>query len=556
MSQAQRNYEKVLNIGVIILILWHMLMSQSKYYFGTYKAESIYAIVLFLGGITYLILCRFLWKGSFSRIKNYAAKFRSTNQFICAALCFWYLVSFLVNGKPYIKENVWQMFDAAVVCLLVFNLPFVLTKIKAKKVIEVLLHVTSLYEFLILAYALWHVFKLDFIRLPTGEIIGLGRQHTFQLGTHYCGTSGIMLSFILVSFYMIATQKAAVKILYTINLIPFTYALLLTNSRAGFIACVAAYFSAVFLTVWNYSKEKPAFFRWGFGIIFGAAAAGIIWLSRSWAFQLFESITHYSNPEAAQMRNLFFSPQQACGYNGISRSLLVLSLPAFLSGEKIKKIISKVNRSFCRTAKIALFTAVIMIFCAVFTFISPLYHSSGQNTPVNTAYAQDTNDQNIHVQAGKDSLRDLSNLDTMKYRMDVWKSAISVMRSDWRTFLFGVTPVGVPDALINIGNLYFRAWHAHNQVLQIGVSLGVPMMILFVIFLVITGIRAVRLCLTDGSRHFRGAYIIPVAFAAYVVLDLVESYLFATFDIMSSLFFLFCGWINVLEQNKKEASED
>ena len=84
-----------------------------------------------------------------------------------------------------------------------------------------------------------------------------------------------------------------------------------------------------------------------------------------------------------------------------------------------------------------------------------------------------------------------------------------------------------------------------------GVSLGVPMMIVLLIFFISTGIKSFRLGILGRNQHFIGAYILPVVYITLIISTLVEAYLFASFTIMSCLFFLFCGWINALDADEK-----
>ena len=551
MTQAQKNYEKLLGIGTMILLLWHMLMTFGKYFCSTYKAEMIYAAVLAFAAVIYLVLCRFKWPETQYRVKDFAIKFRSPCQIFCFILFIWTILSFLINGMPYFMDNLWLIFDVGIDCLLLFNLPMILSKEKAKKTIDVLLHIVSLAGTGIALFGLWHLFTLDFITLPTGEIIGIVTYsfHFFQLGSYYNLTAAIALSFILISLYMMATQPAALKIIYAVNLIPHTLVLMLTNSRTAFIACVFAYFVAMFLTVWNLPAQRSIPVRLITSLAASAAAAGITWMMRTWSFQLFESVTHFSNPAASRIMNPAMFSDISSGSDEISRCLLLVSLPVFLSGEKVKQYFLKIRRVFFRTAKISMLAAVLMVLCTVCSYVAPMIDNGTKSFQLNIARAE--GETQTAAQAGQDDLRDLGNLGTIKDREQIWQKSISVIQTDWRSFLFGITPMATKDALAQL-------WvtHAHNQLLQVGLILGVPMMIVFTLFLIVMIVKSFRLGLISGKRYFPGAYILPIVFGTYVILTLVESHLVATFSIMSSLFFLFCGWINALDITNTVSEEN
>ncbi len=540
MTQTQKNYEKMLGIGTWILILWHMLMTFGKYFCSTYKGEMIYAAVLALAAVIYLVLCRVKWPETQYRIKEFVNKLRSPWQIFCFVLFIWTILSFLVNGMPYFMDNLWLIFDVGIDCLLLFNLPMVLSKKTAKKAIDMLLHVVSLIGTGIALFGLWHLFTLDFITLETGEIIGMVR-HSFQLGAYYNLTAAIALSLILISLYMMAAQPKALKIAYGINLLPHTLVLMLTNSRTSFVACIFAYSFAMFLAVWNLPSRKSVPVRLIVSLTASAATAGIIWMMRTWSFQLFEAVTHYSNPVTSRIMSPMMLADVSSESDGISRCLFLVSPLIFISGEKVKRALRKIQRAFSRTAKAAMIAAVFMVLCTVCSSVSPIPKS-------NAVYAED--DAKTAAQAGEEALRDLNDLGTIKAREQIWNKAISVMQSDWKCFLFGVTPMAAKDALSQYG-----AAHAHNQLLQVGLILGVPMMAAFLVFLIAMGVKSFRLGFLIGNNHFPGAYILMVMFSTFVVLTLVEAYLVATFSIMSALFFLFCGWINALDADKEKAEE-
>ena len=545
MTQAQKTYEKLLGIGTLILVLWHMLMSFGKYFFANYKAELAFAGLLGAAAVIYLLLSLFKWKETRYRIIDFFKKFRTPGQIICILLFVWTILSFLVNGMPHFKDNLWLIFDTGINCLILFNLPMVLSKEKAKKAIEWLLHIVSLFGLAVVLFGLWHLFTLNFITLKTGEIIGMTVYYSFQLGSYYNLTAAITLSFILIAFYMIASQSKLIKILYSISLIPYTLALLLTNSRAGFISCVSAYFLTVFLILWNQQSKRSIPVRLLICIAASAAAAGIIWEMRTWAFQLFETVTHFSSGKLTHLTGI----SMTAGNHGvpdsseISQCMVLFSIPVFLSWEKMKEQLTRLQYSLRRSAKISLLTALVLVFCTVTSVVSPMIGSNS-----NIDYAQTSEKETkTAAQAGEDAVRDLNNMGTIKARERIWQETISIMTSDWRSFLFGTTPIGTLDALKNV-----NAFHAHNQILQVGICIGVPMMLVFTAFLILIGIKCIPLGLIDGKRISHEAFILPTVFISFIILTLVEAYLFASFSIMSSLFFLFCGWINALDEERRK----
>ena len=551
MTQAQKNYEKLLNIGMIVLLLWHMIMTIGKIFFSTVKAEMIYAAFLFLLSAVYIVLCRTKWTNTENRIDLITAKIRTPNQFICIVFLIWYMISLLINKGPRVKDNIWLIYDAGINCLLLFNLPVILSKEKGKKIIDFLLCVVSIVGLFYVIYGLWHLFTLNFIRLESGEFIRMTTYHTFEIGAYYNSTGAFALSFILIALYMIATQNILIKIFYALTLIPHTLTLFLTNSRAIFIACIAAYFFFVFLTVWNKTKQKMTALRLTISILTSAAAAAVIWELRPLAFQLFESVTNFSGGQINALTLLSQKPAaniEAFPVNGISRCMMLFSLSPLFSKKNSKKFSIIVSRFAKRAVRISLITALIMVFYTVSSYVLPGNEDNNRSSFIADRISAQSE---TAVQSGEDSVRDINDFSTIKSRERTWKYSLEIIKSDWKTFLFGVTPLGFNDAFYKVSGIGKKYHHAHNEVLNMGVSLGVPMMIVLLIFFISTGIKSFRLGILGRNQRFIGAYILPVVYITLIISTLVEAYLFASFTIMSCLFFLFCGWINALDADEK-----
>ena len=148
---------------------------------------------------------------------------------------------------------------------------------------------------------------------------------------------------------------------------------------------------------------------------------------------------------------------------------------------------------------------------------------------------------------GKEYARDIDDLETIQSRKIIWKNAIKIMKTDTKTFLFGVTPLGFDDALKEIGAGQTKIYTAHNELLNMGISLGVPMMFALLLLFIFTGIKSFRLAFSEKNWSFESAYILPVIFFTFNISTLIEGYLFASFTLSSCLFFLVCGWINALD---------
>ena len=537
----------MLNIGFIVLLSWHMIMTIGKIFFSTYKAEMIYAGFLFLVSFIYIVLCRVRWKGTQSRINLITSRIRTPNQFICIIFFIWYIFSLLINKGPRVKDNFWLLYDVGINCLFLFNLSMIVPEEKRKKTIDLLLYIVSLVGLCYVIYGLWHLFTLNFIHLESGEFIGMTHDYHFELGLYYNPTAAIFLSLILISIYMIATQNKTIRIFYVLSLIPYTLALYLTNARGSFIAGVFAYFCFIFLIIWNNLKQTSIVRRFFVAFFAAAATATVIWDLRPIAFQFFESVTHFSTGGIVSPTAKF--PDKN-GYNAlfsmneIHKCIILFAFPAFIPKDKIKKLSKRVKSLISRPIKILIITALLFFFCTISQYIGN--RMMGFNIVPIEAENISTLSQNTS-QTRKEYARDMDDFNTIRAREIIWKNAIKVMKSDWKTFLFGVTPLGFDDALKRIGENSPTIYTAHNELLNMGVSLGVPMMFTLLALFISTAIMSIRLGLSGRNQYYKGAFILPVIFFTFIVATLIEGYLFASFTISSSLFFLVSGWINTLD---------
>lgn len=559
-GKAQLIYEKVLGFGTLFLVLMHMLLALSRYVINVsvfIPFERWYVVILIIAGLVYPVLCLILWRDTLSRLGNFLNKLVSPAQIYCLLLFVWYILVCWINQKEYetayFSLNDWWLLDTFVNCIILFSLPRVLSEDKAKKYIHILLHIVALCGTAIAVYALYCLFTLHVVTLPGGGQIGMSRGEMLYIGAHYNISAAIEFSMVLVCLYMLASQKWLLKIPYGAALLIHTYTLMLNNSRTAFVACMCSYALALFLMLWNGLHQKPVLLRWAAGFAGAAAAVGILWLMRPWSFQLFEDVTHFSERLAAQSSNAgsFLSPAAYTApfvirnapqvTNAVSSSLFLL-LPAAGLFRK------KTGRLLIIPAAALLLALTVVFFPGQHSGKSTSYIYEAQPAAVNALFVQDGSA--VLHQADNEGEKAVRKLTDSMNREPVWRSAINVLKSGPHFFFIGVTPIGVPVALQEMGGLNFEAAHAHNELLQMAVAMGVPMMVLFAAFLIYMTVKSVRLGMIEGREHFRGAYMVPIVFAGLAVLTLAEAYLFGYFCIMSSLFFLFCGWINALTGKK------
>lgn len=145
-------------------------------------------------------------------------------------------------------------------------------------------------------------------------------------------------------------------------------------------------------------------------------------------------------------------------------------------------------------------------------------------------------------------------------RESIWKACRQLLNSGPANRYLGVTPCKVRKMMMEVGGLKFSMPHAHNVVLQIGVSLGVIAMALEVIFLLLIVVRGFRIVI-NRKRFSRNAWMIPVLLVCMYIMDTVEVTTFATGWATLPVFYLFAGLLASMDRrarkrSKRTAAED
>ena len=151
----------------------------------------------------------------------------------------------------------------------------------------------------------------------------------------------------------------------------------------------------------------------------------------------------------------------------------------------------------------------------------------------------------------EENARDFSNLSSRQY---VWLAALRTLGSSKFITFFGVTPAGVTEALQIQGLYWSEVAHAHNIFLQLGISMGIPALILFLAF--VLRIVGNSLLIAGGKNQILSRnprLIIAVsAILCFLIINLAEAYLVAYFSVISCFFFLFCGFTLSTQDDEKE----
>ena len=161
----------------------------------------------------------------------------------------------------------------------------------------------------------------------------------------------------------------------------------------------------------------------------------------------------------------------------------------------------------------------------------------------------------LTAQILNNKLKPRTNYSNLSGRKNVWRASIAVMTSNAANFIFGVTAAYVPNRLLETGLVTYPSRHAHNILLQIGASLGVPAMLLYAVFLILLCYRCAHI-LIEALRQRKNerisrSWIIAVIVLFLTVFGAVEVLTFSVNVLNLPVFYILTGWITALERHYK-----
>ena len=253
---------------------------------------------------------------------------------------------------------------------------------------------------------------------------------------------------------------------------------------------------------------------------------------------------------------LFFCTKKKAAKVLLVLSLLVMLLPMCLTGSRTAMYtfslalggmsgiltVHKLSRRYSTAASLAAGIAVLLLVTAVLALIlrkvTPLFNQVKENgLLVSAANAEST--------ASGAKLLNSRGLTGLNDRDTIWKAILQHLASHPLYFLTGVSmvnPMGGPNLLMTRPDF---VPHAHNTLLQTLLVGGIPGLLLVITFLVFIGIRGIRL-LRSSPVLPRWLYLIPILVFAVWSGELVECFiiLFRATTPMQAILFVCMGIIS------------
>ena len=127
------------------------------------------------------------------------------------------------------------------------------------------------------------------------------------------------------------------------------------------------------------------------------------------------------------------------------------------------------------------------------------------------------------------------------------------MISSLDRFFLGITPTNVADALNQVVNSKKTFPHCHNLFLNIGVSFGVPAMILFIWFTGSIVRKAIRLMKYKTDELPANIWTVSVIVFGILLIEMLEVLSFGNRYFNGPVLYILAGWI--VEMNKSHGVE-
>ncbi len=310
-SPFQKIYERIMGWAAMLLALFHMWFSFARHYFSPERNMSASAVALALksadcwagvlllcAGVGYLVICKIKYPDTWYRVKALLKRCFSRETLLLLCLFLYFLLCCLVQSKSYTNIFLsadFHLFDLCVCVFILFVMSAAAGYEKVKRYMDLLLHIIMLASTVFVLWALWNLFHLNIVTLPNGLQLGMTPKFTFYPGVNQNIGASIGTAMVFIALYMIACHRGWLRLVYAAVLLPHLYTVLMTGSRACYIALLAVIPAFVFLFVWHAASKAATAKRLILCCVCTAAAAAAMWLLRDGAFQIFDRITHFSS---------------------------------------------------------------------------------------------------------------------------------------------------------------------------------------------------------------------------------------------------------------------
>lgn len=261
-------FRNILFGGLILLIVLNIILNEMKYYLpqGNYKGfERWIGLILIVAVLLYACMSFLMFPEYAAKIRKLCRRLFCREQIILTAMFLWYVIDCLIyqciGFEECFKKNDYYLYLTGLVALGFFPLAEYAGPKRVRAVIEGIIHVIVVQYTIYSAWCLWHYLQLDYIALPSGNLLEMGAGYSLKMGNNrnIVGTAaGVMISLCV---YMILTQKPLIKGVYVLQALINITVLLLSNCRSGLFGVIAVLSISISAVCWKKLSVNKALIR-------------------------------------------------------------------------------------------------------------------------------------------------------------------------------------------------------------------------------------------------------------------------------------------------------
>lgn len=514
-------YRNVLRCGVILLTELFIILSLMQYAIPEreyLKHEKRLGIAIILAALLYVVIAACADRDELRKVGGLIRRLCCFEQIMLILVLLWYILGCAVRSRldaePLFKFNDNRLFMFTMTVFAFYPFMTLMGKERAKQIFEGMIHFTMAIYTVFCAWCVWKYYRVEFLTFPSGLRLQNYREGvSMMIGGNINITAAAAVVMMGLCMYMILTQKTVIRILYIPAAIVHLMVMILTNSRTSYLAFLCMVVAAGFLFTWDTLQKSNYLLRFAAGLIVAALCAGAVYAARGSLIKMFSHV--YPTYLEQQAQAAAEEAAQRLAAEEAAHEILMEELaPKADTAEQAAVEAAAAGETASETV------------AAEEPAAEPVPAEPAAPTPIQTPYGDET----------------ARKMDDLNGRVSVWMTAIKIIRSSKDHFLFGVSPVFVKTQLEKVSGFDRSIPHAHNGILQVGVGIGAPAMLMFLLFELAIIVRCLIIVFKGWGTPFRYSWIIPVILMGILIIDLVESMLFAMQRVNLPVFYILAGW--------------
>ena len=515
LKKVQGVYKTGLRLSAIVFTMIFTMYTLLQYIVKErqyLKYQKWIGVAVIAAAAVYVLITVFTDREELARIRAFARGLFSFEQIILILILFWYLLGCAVrsriDGEPLFKFNDNRLFMISLSFFLFFPFAELMGKY-AKRALEWMIHFMMLIYTPIVAYCVYKYYRMELFTFPSGLTLENDRiSVSMRMGGNLNITAAAHLLLFGLCLYMLLTQRKAVRIIYAPVTFVYFLAVIVSGSRTSFLALLFMIIATVFLFMWDLLQNRAKTTRIGGALVTAVVVTVLVFALQSVILRMFAK-TYNEYMEKTYGLNSTDTVNASDGDNTVSAE----------NSDNSAETVPRTATSFASYSEAELLL---------------MAHKLGEKT-VSHVQARAEEEPDEDREKGTRKMNDLSG------RPQIWVESVKIMFSSPDHFLFGVSPCYVSSRLKKATGLGDAINHAHNGLLQVGVGIGFPGMILFLIF-EISIIRRCLIILFKGKEAlFRHCWILPVIIAGIMITELSEAMLFAMIRFNVPVFYIITG---------------